>query len=377
MVDSTQLRVDYANMIDLRLRSILVTLDGGSTPIFNTRYEGDPKAGAVKIPVRDTEVSVGDYDPMTGATLTKASTGYLTVTDFNDVAVNELIDGFESQAVPDNIVADRLDSAGYSGGLRLDTDALTVLAAQGTTNPDATTTTHENVYSRFVAARTVLSNNKVPSQGRYAIVSPEVYGQLLLDTDNFIRYGDASQNMLQQGFAGSCAGFAVKEATDLPAGVEMIFGHADWAHRIREWVVLPHVQDLNGDSKHIGASAVQGRWIFKHKVSKAAAIYVKTISVLTVTSAAGSGAAGTTAVTVSPVLGNGHTYVYKAGAAGTVAVPAPGSNLTGWTAWNGTDVITAATGADLVVAEVVTATVEGAAAQICVQAGKATVTAHA
>lgn len=75
-------------------------------------------------------------------TRTKASTSYLTLMDFNDVAVSNLIDGFESQAVPDNIVADRPDSASYFGGLRLDTDALTVLVAQGTTDPHAATITH-------------------------------------------------------------------------------------------------------------------------------------------------------------------------------------------------------------------------------------------
>ena len=29
--------------------------------IFNNRYEGNPKAGKVKVPVRDTEVAVADY----------------------------------------------------------------------------------------------------------------------------------------------------------------------------------------------------------------------------------------------------------------------------------------------------------------------------
>ena len=34
--------------------------------VFNTDYEGSPKAGVVKIPVRDTEVEVSDYDSANG-----------------------------------------------------------------------------------------------------------------------------------------------------------------------------------------------------------------------------------------------------------------------------------------------------------------------
>ncbi len=278
----------YATLLDLRLRAALVTTDTGTVPVFNTRYEGSPKAGAVKIPVRDAETSVSDYDKSTGATLSEGATTYLTVTDFNDKAVNELIDGYDAAAVPDNIVADRLDSAGYTGSQVLDADALATLTAQGTLEADHTETTSSNVYTRIVRARTALSKANVPPQNRYLIVTPEIYSALLQDTDNFIRQGDMSQTLVQQGYTGMIAGFAVKESNNMPGAVEFIAGHSDWCHRIREWVVLPHVQDLNGDGKHIGASAVQGRWIYKHKVSKAAAVYVKCINELTVVSAAGA-----------------------------------------------------------------------------------------
>ena len=44
--------------------------------IFNNRYEGDPKAGKVKVPVRDTEVEVKAYNKQTGATISQGSTSY-------------------------------------------------------------------------------------------------------------------------------------------------------------------------------------------------------------------------------------------------------------------------------------------------------------
>ena len=45
----------YSSLVDVKLRNTLVTRDN---LIFNSRYEGDPKAGKVKVPVRDTEVEV-------------------------------------------------------------------------------------------------------------------------------------------------------------------------------------------------------------------------------------------------------------------------------------------------------------------------------
>ena len=85
---------------------------------------------AVKIPVRDGEAQVADYsvtDLSTNA-IKYGSTKYITAVLDNDKFVNEYIDGYEASALPDNLVADRLDSAGYSLALTEDTDALDTLA---------------------------------------------------------------------------------------------------------------------------------------------------------------------------------------------------------------------------------------------------------
>ena len=112
-------QVRYSKLVDLKLRATLVKKVG---VICNSRYEGSPKAGSVKVPVRDTEVAVNDYDKQTGAELTGGDTTYLTVNIDKDKAVNEIIDGFDAVSVPDDLVADRLDSAGYSLALQVDSD---------------------------------------------------------------------------------------------------------------------------------------------------------------------------------------------------------------------------------------------------------------
>lgn len=267
----------YSKLVDAKLRATLVTRDG---LIFNTRYEGKPTAGAVKIPVRDTEVAARAYDKANGLAVQSGTTTYLTLTIDKDYAVNELIDGYDAAAVPDGIVAERIDSAGYSLAAQLDKDGIAALEAGGTRNGNATALTSTTTYKQFVALRTQLSKNKVPTSGRFALVNPDVVGYLLEDTTHFVRASQLGDSVVQSGAIGRIAGFTVYECTEMTATTEIIVGHPDWCHRVREWAVDVHVQDLSGSGTYIGASAVQGRMVYAHKVSKAAAVLYKSTAAI-------------------------------------------------------------------------------------------------
>ena len=82
------LQEKYSNLVDMKLRKTLVTQDN---LIFNNRYEGDPTAGVVNIPVRDMEVVVEDYNKANGMSAKEGGTTYLKLSLDNDIAVNELI----------------------------------------------------------------------------------------------------------------------------------------------------------------------------------------------------------------------------------------------------------------------------------------------
>ena len=295
-----ELRQSYGAIVDAKLRKTLVTRDNY---IFNTFYEGLPTSGAVKIPVRDGEVAVGEYNrtSATGKALTFGSTNYLTAVLSNDVAVNELIDGYESSAVPDNLIADRLDSAGYSLGLYMENDALSTLTlgcngmdhsgtAFGSTDVRngkkgavvEKTLTAANVYQQIVELNQKLDEADVPMDGRYIIVTPATYALLLQDTTHFIRYGDRSQEMLETGAIGEIIGLKVYRSNVLTGkkvkvaynsgtedrNVEILAGHPLFATRVEAWKVEPFLKDLNGDATIIGGSAVKGRKIFVHEVTK-------------------------------------------------------------------------------------------------------------
>lgn len=266
-----ELQERYSSLMDERLRKELVTKDSGTVKIFNTKYEGNPRAGAVKVPVRG-EANIRNYDKASGIAPEETSTSYITISDFKDVAVNEIIDGYDAAAVPDNVVADRLDAAGYAGALELDSAGIKTLEQEGT----KLTVKGTKAYDQVLEARTALSEKDVPLTGRYLIVSPSFYAEILKD-ENFIKQGDLSQKIVEQGVVGMISGFYVFESNNLsttPNKTQFIAGHSNWCHRVREWAVPPYIADLKNDSKYIGASAVQGRWIHAHKVSKPEAVQV-------------------------------------------------------------------------------------------------------
>ena len=203
----------WSKLVDAKLRNQLVTRDNY---IFNNRYEGDPKAGKVKIPVRDTEVAVKAYDKANGVDADAGTTTYLDLDIDNDEAVNEIIDGFDAASVPDGITAERLDSAAYSMALSIDKKSIEALqsATGATISATKTACTASTAYKEALAAKRTLSRNGVPQTGRFMIVSPE-YLEILMQDDKFIKQGDLSQQLVQTGAVGQIAGFAVYESNNM------------------------------------------------------------------------------------------------------------------------------------------------------------------
>lgn len=292
----------YSKLVLAKLRAELRLADG---TVFNNDYEGDPTAGAVQIPVRDDEVAVSDYDKANGISLTSGSTSYTTMVIDKDKAVNELIDKYDAKAVPDNLVADRLDSAGYSLARQIDTDGATVLLA-GATVKNVDQLTADNIYSTIVGIRTDMSKANIPDDGkRYLLCVPDVVA-LLLKCPEFVRATQLGDNTVQNGVVGKVAGFKAIEWNDSTANLSMIAGHPKYATRCHEWQVPIKVQDLDQSGKYIGACAVQGRRIYAHKVLRSAAIRaVYSPGTLGITLAASD--SGKTIATVT----GGSTYAYK------------------------------------------------------------------
>ncbi|MGN0591734.1 MAG: hypothetical protein ACI4JQ_00625 [Ruminococcus sp.] len=261
----------YSSMVLAKMRKETILSDG---IIFNNDYEGSPAAGVVKIPKRDVEVSAKDYNKADGINPGVGSTEYENFPITKDVAVNEIIDGYDAELVPDNLVADRLDSAAYSLAVRMDTDASSCLIAQGTQIAKAASTP-ATIYEDIVDLRTRMTKANVPSKDnrRYLLATPDYYAKLLKD-DHFVGASNLGDEVKQSGCVGRIAGFNVYEWNDETAGLECIAGHPKYATRATEFSSAPHLVSLEGDSKYVNASAVKGRMAYDHKVLRKQAILV-------------------------------------------------------------------------------------------------------
>lgn len=261
----------YSDMVDAKTRDALVLKDG---VIFNNRYEGDAKAGAVKVR-KSGAATVADYNKTSGVSLTAGSSEWITVEVNKDKAINEIVDGFDAAAIPDGVIADRLDESGYAMARQVDLDGAAELVAHGTTLEDTTALTASSIYGKVVDAHTALTKAGVPADGRYLLVSPDAYA-LILKAPEFIKGSDLGDAVVQTGAVGKIAGMLVFESNNLGSGVEFVAGHPNYATRVNEWAYPIQVVDLSGDASYIGASAIKGRKVYAHKVTNPDCILVKT-----------------------------------------------------------------------------------------------------
>lgn len=242
---------------------------------FSRDYEGSPVAGAVKVPVRSLDVTIGDYNVQSGASLTQSATTFLNVPVDNHKAINELIDGYEASAVPDNLVAQRLESGSYVIASTLEASALTALKnGTASTMSDCTTA---NVYSNIVTDIAKLAKKGIAKERMYVAIDYATETLLLTDDKYSNTASQIGAELARNGVVGRINGVNVivedlgkKSNQD----VEYIIYGIDWCQAIDEWKVEPSIKDL-ADGAHIGASALQGRMVYTDTVTNTDAVIVK------------------------------------------------------------------------------------------------------
>lgn len=260
----------YSQLVEAKLRAEAVYAN-----LFNRKFEGSPKAGAVKIPVR-ADMEAGAYNKATGKQLTVGATTYITLPIDKDQAVNELIDGYDAEAVPDNLVADRLDSAGYALAIDEDAAKREALTTDGnfTATGNTTALTSKTAYDAIVDAVQAAKKVHVRKNTMWLAVSSDTYGLLLKDTDHFVKASNLGDEITTTGYVGKVDGVPVYEDPDMTEGFEFILGNSEFAHFVAEFSVPVAINDLK-DGIHIGASAVQGRRVYGLKISKPETIFAK------------------------------------------------------------------------------------------------------
>ena len=242
---------------------------------FSRDYEGDPTAGAVNVPTRNGDITLSDYDVLNGITMTQSATDYLPVLVDGHKAFSELVDGYEAEAVPDNLRAQRLESAAYVVGKALELSAINALVDGGTTEEDTEETTVDNVYKTIAASVKELKARGINANDLRIAVSADTELKLLTDDKFANTAGALGADLVRNGVIGKVTGVQVKPNYLLPEEVEYIVYAPAWCQAIDEWKVEPSFVDIQ-DGKHVGASALQGRMVYKDVVTNALAVQVKT-----------------------------------------------------------------------------------------------------
>jgi len=242
---------------------------------FSTDYEIDGATGAIKVPTRDFAVTISDYDILNGISLTQSATDYLTLNVDKNYGVNELIDGYEAEAVPDNIRANRIEAAGYSIGLKKENMAITELVNNGTISSDTTAMTKDNVYEKLAGEVSNMKKRNMELGQMRIVIDADTELKLLTDGKFANTSGQLGAELIREGVIGKINGVPVKPNYLLPENVEAIIYDKRFIQKYEVWAVEPTINNL-ADGKHIGASALQGREVGGLAVTNALGVQVKT-----------------------------------------------------------------------------------------------------
>ena len=263
-------RETYANEVLAMAKSKVNIYDD-----FSTDYEIDGATGQINVPTRSAEVTISDYDILNGVALTQSATDYKVLPIDKNYAINELIDGYEAEAVPDNLRANRIEAAGYSLGLKKENLAIDELVAKGTKSSDTTALTEEDAYKKIAAEIANMKKRNMEVASMRVVVSADTELLLLTDSKFANTAGTLGAELVREGVIGKINGVAVKPNYLLPEEVEFIIYDKRFTQKYEVWSVEPSISDIK-DGKHIGASVLQGRQVGGLMVTNALGVQVKT-----------------------------------------------------------------------------------------------------
>lgn len=240
---------------------------------FSTDYEKDEVTGQINVPTRNGEVRVSDYDILNGIELTQSATEYLPLPIDKDYGVNELIDGYEAQAVPDNLVAQRIESAGYSIGMKKENMAIEALMT-GTVSADTTACTEDDVYKKIATDIKNMKARNMKVNSMRVAVSADTELLLLTDEKFSNTAGTLGAELVREGVIGKINGVAVKPNYLMGEDVEYVIYDKRFCQKYEVWKKEPSVEDIK-DGKHIGSSALQGRQVGGLMVTNKLGVQIK------------------------------------------------------------------------------------------------------
>lgn len=314
-----------------------------SAQIKNTDLSGNPESGTVEAK-RFANATVNAYGTArAGGAGTKIKAKPVIVAIDKD---REIIEEVEEKDVSlygvEAVVEKRIKNHEMRMGKDMERDFFDVMSGTG----DVYTTTETDIKAKVEAAIVALEKTKnewvdgVDRMFMTVIANADTYSALQGEIDKLPNAATDSAAAEIEVYHGT----KIRKSTDLPDGVEFIVQVDGSVAQPVRYTLSPAAKIPMSNAYSFGIF-----YSFGTKEVSPDLVKVKTDGTLTVTSAAGD-ASGKTAISIKEGKIAKTAYYYKT--ASSVTTPTIGSTLNGYTAWNGSDEITATTNHKIAIAEV-------------------------
>lgn len=208
--------------------NLLVTLEKshvyGAAGVVNRDYEGDIAQYGDTVHITSlADPTVGTYTPHTDITIEDVDDSDATLLiDQSKYFAFEVDDVEKRQALNGGaILTEQARKAAYKLRDVADAYVAGLMAAgvdAGNLVAEQTLAAAADAYDLLVDLGTLLSDDNVPDDDRWAVVTPAFYGLLLKDS-RFVGTGDAQAAATRaNGLVGEAAGFSIRKSNNAPDG---------------------------------------------------------------------------------------------------------------------------------------------------------------
>lgn len=204
------------------LVSLEKSLVYGATGVVNRNYEGEiSQYGDTVHIVNLADPTIGTYTAHTDITIEDVDDVDSTLVIDQSPYFAFEVDDIEKRQARADVLSEQARRAAYLLRDRADQHLAGKMAAgvdAGNLIAEATLASAADAYDTLVDLKTKLDEDNVPSEGRWAVITPAFHGLLLKDS-RFIAAGDAQgAGVRTNGMVGSAAGFSLRLSNNAPDG---------------------------------------------------------------------------------------------------------------------------------------------------------------
>lgn len=256
----------------------------GQPGVVNTDYEGEISEYGNTVKINSIgPVNIGDYTKNQDITGPETLTSAQTTLVINQAKYfNFQVDDIDAAQQKPKVMDEAMREAAYGLADVADQYIANLYTGVATNNiiGDDTTPevlTKENIYDLLVDLGTILTDAKIPKEGRWVVLPPWAYGLLLKD-DRFVHVDKAgTDETLRNGIVGRAAGFDILESHNVPntdgSKYKIIAGHP---------MAISYAEQINSVEAYRPekrfADAVKGLHLYGAKLIRPEGIAVLTVN---------------------------------------------------------------------------------------------------